>query len=391
MTPIDIKFTLTAKRTFNALNEGWPIIVNEGGARSGKTFGAIQCLVIKALQKPFTRISVVSHSLPHIKRGVYRDFRIIMDQMKLWNDDNFSYTEFVYTFKNGSYIELIGLEDEGKARGPGRDILFINEANLIKKTLFDQLAMRTTGQIILDLNPAEAECWCYDVADRQENKKLHSTYKDNLDNLSPTQVAYIEAYKDADPYMWEVFGLGLRGRTTDMIYTHWKLTPSLPMKGELFFGQDFGYNVPSALVLCEYYEGAVYWDEWIYKPKLTTNDLVEYYRDLGVSKTIEIFCDSAEPKTIEELQRAGYNAKVADKDVTEGIRKVKSMPLYITERSENIIREIKGYKWRTDQEGRPIKDKDKDEPIKLNDHAMDAGRYATFTKLAVDTYTWTAF
>lgn len=387
---IEINFTITAKRTWLALQGDSPIIVNEGGARSGKTFGAIQCLILTAINKPYTRISIVSHSLPHIKRGAYRDFRIIMDEMKLWDEDNFSYTEFVYSFKNGSYIELVGLEDEGKARGPGRDILFINEANLIKKSLFDQLAMRTTGKIILDLNPAESECWCYILADKPENKKIHSTYLDNITNLSKNQISYIESYRDADPYMWEVFGLGLRGRTTDMIYTHWKICDDLPMKGEVFFGQDFGYNVPSALVLCEYYEGSIYCKQWIYQRKLTTNDLIEYYKELGVSKTIEIFCDNAEPKTIEELQRAGYNAKEADKDVTEGIRKVKSMPLYITHDSQDIVSEIKGYKWRTDQEGKPIQDKFKDEPVKLNDHAMDAIRYAVFTKLAVDRFSWTA-
>lgn len=388
---IDVKLTITAKRTIKAYNDGYPIIVNEGGARSGKSFGIVQFLIYLARTKKQLRISIVSHSLPHIKRGAFRDFRLIMEEWKLWNDNLFSYTDYIFTFKNGSYIEFFGLEDESKARGPGRDILFINEANLVKKSVFDQLAMRTTGQIFIDLNPAESESWCYLLADKPGNKCIHSTYLDNIENLSSTQISYIEAYKDADPYMWEVFGLGLRGRSTDMIYTHWKLCDRLPMKGELFMGQDFGYNVPSALLLIEYYEGAIYWDEWLYQTKLTTNDLVEQYKELGVSKTIEIFCDNAEPKTIEELCRAGYNAKEADKDVTEGIRKVKSMPLFITERSVNTIKEIKGYKWRTDKDGKPIRDKDRDEPVKLNDHAMDAGRYGVFTRLAVDQYTWVGF
>lgn len=387
---IEVKFTVTAKRTYQALQQGYPIIVNEGGARSGKSFGIVQCLILIAITKP-TRISIVSHSLPHIKRGAFRDFRLIMHEWGLWDDAHFSYTDFIYEFKNGSYIELLGMEDESKARGPGRDILFVNEANLLKKTLFDQLAMRTTGQILIDLNPADLECWCYDVADTEGNCKIHSTYKNNLQNLTETQVRYIEAYKDADPYMWEVFGLGMRGRATDIIYTHWKLCHELPMKGEIFMGQDFGYNVPSALILCEYYEGAIYAKELIYKTKLTTADLIEQYRDIGVSKTIEIFCDNAEPKTIEELIRAGYNAKAADKDVTEGIRMVKSMPLFITESSTNTISEMKSYKWRTDINGKVVKDKDKDEPVKMNDHACDALRYAVFTKLSVPGYTWTAF
>lgn len=385
----DIPFTITAKRTLKAINEGWPVIVNEGGARSGKSFGIIQCLIYLATKQRL-RISIVSHSLPHIKRGAYRDFQIIMQDWGLWNEEFFSYTEFIYTYPNGSYIELFGLEDEGKARGPSRDILFINESNLVKKTVFDQLAMRTTGQILLDLNPADFECWCYVIGDKPENKIIHSTYQDNIQNLTKTQISYIEAYKDGDPYMWEVFGLGLRGKTTDMIYTHWRMCEDLPLRGEVFMGCDFGYNVATALVLCELYEGAIYAKELLYETRLTTGDLVERFKQEGISKTIEIFCDNAEPKTIEELIRGGYTAKPADKDVTEGIRKIKSMPLYITENSSNIVKEIKGYKWKTDINGKIVKDKDKDEPVKLNDHAMDAMRYAVFTKLAVDSYSWMA-
>jgi phage terminase large subunit len=112
--------------------------------------------------------------------------------------------------------------------------------------------------------------------------------------------------------------------------------------------------------------------------KLTTGDLIERYKTLGIGKA-EIFCDAAEPKTIEELTRAKYSAKPADKDVTEGIRKVKSMPLYITERSTNILKEIKSYKWKQDKDGKVL-----DEPVKFNDHAADAIRYAVFTKLQVN-------
>lgn len=385
---LDIELTPTATKTANAIDEGWPIIVNEGGARSGKSYGTIQILISIAVNRPKTRISIVSHSLPHIKRGAYRDFTEIMEDWQLWDDNQFSFTEFVYTFKNGSYIELFGLEDPGKARGPGRDILFINEANLLSKLIFDQLAMRTTGQIILDLNPADFDSWCYGVADNPKNKKIHSTYLDNIKNLSPTQVSYIEAYRDADPYMWEVFGLGLRGKSTETIYTHWKICQALPMRGEVWYGQDFGYVVPSALVRVELFEGAIYVEELIYDTKLTTNDLIGRYQQIGMTKTGEIFCDAAEPKTIEELFRAGYNVKPADKDVWAGIQKVKSMPLYITENSLNLLKEIKNYKWKLDKDGNV---KPEEEPVKMNDHALDALRYAVFTKLSVDAFTWTAF
>lgn len=393
----DIPFTPTARKTWEAIQQGYPVIVNEGSARSGKTYGEVQIGVMLARDYKKS-VSIVSHSLPHIKRGAYRDFRDIMDRMKIWDENRFSYTDFVYEFKGGGYVELFGLEDESRARGPKRDYLIENEGNLIKKMVHEQLAMRTGEQIMIDLNPADLECWCYDVADNPENKKIHSTYLDNkvwinggwVNNLSDVQIRRIEAYRDADPYMWNVYGLGLRGHATDIIYTHWKLCDDLPLKGEVFMGQDFGYNVPSALVLIELYEGAIYVKELLYESRLTTGDLIDRYRQEGVSKTIEIFCDNAEPKTIEELQRAGYNAKPADKDVTEGIRKVKSMPLYICENSSNIVKEIKGYKWRTDSNGKVIRDKDRDEPVKLNDHALDALRYGVFTKLSVPSYSWTA-
>ncbi len=385
---VDIKMTITAKRTLKALHAGFPIIVNEGGQRSGKSYGIVQILIDHAYRNPRTRISIVSHSLPHIKRGAYRDFRDIMERWMLWDDNQFSYTEFIYTFKNGSYIELFGLEEPGKAKGPSRDILFINEANLIKKELYQQLGGRTTGQILIDLNPSDFDCWCYEVADDPKNKKIHSTYLDNIENLSQNQIDFVEAYKNSpDPYMWEVYGLGLRGKSTEIVYTHWKIVDELPMRGELFCGQDFGYAVPAATVRVEYYEGAIYADELIYETHKTNPELVEFYNSVGMSKSIEIFCDNAEPKTIEEIYRYGYNVKPADKDVWAGIQKIKSMPLYITKRSHNLIAEIKNYKWKTDKDGiiKPT-----EEPVKVNDHALDALRYAVFTKLSGAQYTWVA-
>lgn len=386
---IDIAGTITAKRTYKAIKAGYPIIVNEGGQRSGKSYGIIQILIYIAFTTPKTRISIVSHSLPHIKRGAYRDFCDIMERWHLWRDDQFNATDFIYTFKNGSYIELFGLEEPGKAKGPSRDILFINEANLVKKELYQQLGGRTTGQILIDLNPSDFDCWCYEVADDTKNKKIHSTYLDNIKNLSPNQIAFVEAYKDSpDPYMWEVYGLGLRGKSTVSVYTNWKLVDALPMRGEIFCGQDFGYAVPAATVRVELYEGAIYADEIIYSSHKTNPELIELYKSVDMSKSIEIFCDNAEPKTIEEIFRYGYNVKPADKDVWAGIQKIKSMPLYITKRSTNLIAEIKNYKWKTDKDGNI---KETEEPVKMNDHALDALRYAVFTKLSGVGYSWVGF
>ena len=154
-----IKRSPIYKRNQNALlHSGKRYICNEGGARSGKTYSIIQLLIGVAENWKNMAITVCSHSLPHLKRGALRDFLEIMDRWGLYDEQAHNHTDQVYNFPTGSYIEFIGLEDPGKARGPGRDILFVNEANLISKALFDQLDMRTRKKVIIDLNPSDFDC-----------------------------------------------------------------------------------------------------------------------------------------------------------------------------------------------------------------------------------------
>jgi phage terminase large subunit len=368
-----------------AFNEGWPVICNEGGSRSGKTYSVIQLLCqIASEQRPGVRISIVSHSLPHIKKGAYRDFTKIMKDWYLWDDNNFSFTDFVYKFNNGSYIELLGLEDESKARGPGRDILFVNEANLINKTLFDQLAMRTTGQIFLDWNPADFSNWVYDVADNPKNKRIHSTYRNNRSNLSQSQIDIIESYKDLpDDFLWKVYGAGERGAAKELIYTSWKMYGEEPEGGDVFYGLDFGYTNPCALVKIRHYDGVNYIEEKLYQSGLTVNDLVLRVKDI-IPDHAPIYADAAEPKSIEELYRAGFNVHPADKDVWAGIVKVKGYPMLIQANSKNLINELQSYKWKKDKNDEIL-----EEPVKAHDHLCDSFRYAIHTHLTKPT--WSVF
>jgi len=368
-TPVFVK-------NYAAYQEGFPIICNEGGSRSSKSYSIIQLLIMLATQKKGLRVSIVSHSLPHIKRGAFRDFKEIMLQVGKWDENQWKATDFVYTFKNGSYIELFGLEDEGKARGPGRDILFVNEANLISKPLFDQLAMRTTGQIFLDWNPADFNSWVYEVADDPKNKRIHSTYKDNIHNLSREQIEYIEKFRELpDDFMWKVYGLGERGAAKELIYTQWKYYDKDPAGGDVFYGLDFGYTNPSAMVKITHYEGSNYAEEVLYQSSLTVPDLISRIKQIVPGRT-PIYADAAEPKTIEEIYRAGINILPSDKDVWAGIVGVKSYPLYVKHGSVNLIRELQGYKWRKDKNDQVM-----EEPVKSEDHGCDALRYAIFTHL----------
>lgn len=372
---LKIKATPVFYANKKAYEEGYPVICNEGGGRAGKSYSIVQLLIIIALNKPKTRISIVSHSLPHIKRGIYRDFKIIMDQWGIWDEQDFRYTDFIYTFKNGSYIELFGLEDPDKARGPARDILFINEANLISKTLYDQLIIRTTGQVFLDWNPADFVSWVYDVADDPQNKRIHSTYLNNISNLSESQIRNIEQYKDLpDDFMWKVYGLGERGAAKELIYTQWKQYDQAP-DGDVFYGLDFGYVHPAALVKVTHHEGQNYFEEIIYQSGLTLSDLSRIIKE-KLPERATIYADAAEPKSIEELYRQGFNIKPAVKDVWAGIMKMKSYPINIQNHSQNLKREFQSYKWKKDKNDNII-----EEPVKANDDAIDACRYAVYTHL----------
>jgi phage terminase large subunit len=377
-----IQINKPAAATLKALTGDKRYICHEGGSRSGKTFGVIQALIYWATNNDHRKISVVSHSLPHLKRGAMRDFFDILDTWGWYDEDMHNKTDAIYTFDNGTYIEFFGLEDHDRAKGPGRDILFCNEANLLSKALFDQLDMRTRYKVITDLNPSDFDIWCYHLADSEQSIKIHSTYKDNS-HLPEPQRRVIEGYQQADEMMWKVYGLGERGASQEQIYTHWRIMSDVP-QGEVCYGLDFGFRNPTALVRVTIADGCIFVHELMYQSGVNTGQLLDIIPDLIPDRYADIYCDAAEPKTIDELFRAGFNVKPADKDVYAGIMKVKSMPMHVTASSVNLIQELRKYKWKTDMNGKVI---DK-EPVKMDDHLVDAMRYAVFSKLKQPRLTW---
>jgi phage terminase large subunit len=350
-------------------------IINQGSTRSSKTYSICQllCLICRDKKKS---VSIVSPSLPHLKRGARKDMLQILESFGLFHEDWFNRTDNIYHFPNGSYIEFFGAEDIGKVHGIGRDILFVNEANLLAFDIYTQLVIRTNETVLLDFNPADLFSWVYQEIEKPNTKFIHSTYKHNIGQLNKWQVEEIESLQQADENLWKVYGLGLRGTSSETIYTHWKQIDFMPQCEEVFYGLDFGYNNPSVLVKVGIREGKIYAEEIFYESKLTTNDLTDAIKIYGITRSSEIFCDAAEPKTIEEIRRMGLNALPAEKSVYDGIQKVKSMPLFVTRGSVNTLKEIKSYKWKLDKEGRVT-----DEPVKFMDHAMDALRYAVYTKM----------
>lgn len=373
-----IEYTPVFDANKKAFEEGYPGIANEGSSRSSKTYSEMQLAsVIGLMPEVYGRfqISVTSHSLPHLKKGARKDFLEIANDWKFFNENDFNRTDNIYTFPGGTTIEFFGCDDAEKVRGPGRDILIINEANLIAYEIFAQLEMRTTGTVFLDYNPADQQSWVYNFADDPSNKKIHSTYLNNLNNLTSKQVHSIERLKDIDTNMWNVFGLGLRGTSEHSIITHSKIIENFPKCNVVVYGLDFGFNHPNALIRVGMKDDDLYWDEVIYEVGQTPQDLSDAMTAAGITSEDEIFADHSRPDTIEFLNRQGFWVKSADKAVWEGLQFVKSKKLYITKKSVNLLLEIKTYKWKVDKNNQRL-----DEPIKINDDGIDAGRYGSYTK-----------
>ena len=354
--------------SLKAFNEGYRIIVNQGGTRSGKTFSLTQLLIYLAHKQKYS-ISVCSVAFPHLRKGAMRDWRKIMEDYKMYNPNNHMKTEQMYTYPTGSYTEFFSVDNALKVRGPGRDILFINEANIIEYDTFRQLLLRTKKAIFIDYNPADEFHWIYDkVLTRPDCYFIKSTYKDNP-FLPNEQIKEIESYREADPNFWRIYGEGERGHSEGVIFTHWQ-TYNGQVNGEIAYGLDFGYNHPTALTKVTNKDDNLYWEEVIHQSHLTNQDLIQLLKE-RIPRGSVIYCDH-EVARIEEIRRAGFNPKLADKkNVKDRLDFVKSRKLFIHAQSANLLKEIKSYKY---------KDKNRiEEPVKINDDGMDAGGYASIS------------
>jgi phage terminase large subunit len=354
------------EKNFDAITKGKRFIVNQGGSRSGKTYSIIQ-LLIYLCQQAKVSVSVVSISFPHLRRGAIRDFLEIMEAWEIYDPNRHTTTDQTYKFPNGSYLEFFSVDQPGKVRGPGRDILFVNEANLISWEVFGQLNIRTKQTVFLDFNPADEFSWIYDKILPDKNCEfIQSTYKDNP-FLPKDQRAQIEGLKDADPDLWRVYGLGERGVTRDTIYGKFELFEAFPDL-DYHFGLDFGFTHPNALVRVCQDENKLYLEQCLYESGLTGVDLADRIAPIVGNKYV--YCDSARPEIIEELRRAGISAYEADKSVKEGIDYVRSHRIFVHRESLDIQKEMRSYKWKRKPTGETI-----DEPVKAFDDLMDAARY----------------
>ena len=361
------------------------IFVNQGGTSSGKTYCIMQRLISIAVNEPATIITVAGQDLPNLKVGAMRDTETIFGESE-WLQGFFTWNRSDYTImgQNGSLIECKSYDGEQDAKNGKRDYLFINEANGITYGIYWQLAIRTRRQIFIDYNPS-ARFWVHEQVLGREGVKL--IISDHRNNMFLTDEEHRRIEGISDPELWKVYARGKTGSITGLVFSHFNVVDDLPPREEWkvsAWGLDWGFSAdPTALVHLVLAHGEIWTDEVIYRTGMTNPDIAQAMKEAGLTGRDEIVADSAEPKSIAELNRMGYFIKACKKgadSISNGIDILKRYTWNVTRRSAGLRKELLAYKWKIDRNGDMM-----NQPIDAFNHSIDAVRYAASETLGVRT------
>ena len=348
----------------------------QGGTSAGKTFGILPILIDKATRTPRLEISIVAESIPHLRRGAFKDFLNIMKWTNRFFDNRYNKSLLRYEFANGSYIEFFSADDSSKLRGARRDILYINECNNVAFNSYNELSIRTKSDIYLDFNPAN-EFWVHtELKDEVDSDFLILTYKDNeaLDYRIVKEIEKNKAKSKTSAYWenwWRVYGEGLVGMLEGVVFSNWKVIDKIPDEAKLLgYGVDFGYSVdPSTIIEVYNLDGKRILNEICYETGLVNSEIAKRMKSEVIA-----YADSSEPKSIEEIRRTGQKIKGVTKgadSINFGIQIMQSQSYLVTSKSANLIKELRSYCWDKDRKtGAQI-----GKPVDYMNHAIDAVRY----------------
>jgi phage terminase large subunit len=368
---LEINTTITFE---NLLDSKSRVTQHIGGTRSGKTYAILQFLIVKGIENKET-ITIVRKTIPSLKRTVIKDFKDILQGLNIWQDENYNITDRIYNLYD-STIQFLSTDDADKLRGIKSTVLFLDEASEIDEESYFQLSIRTSGNIILAYNPTISPYhW---IRQMQDCERFVTTYKDNI-YLPKEMVKAIEELQHTNEKYWKIYGKGEFAPNDKAIF---EFDICDTIDGDFVcFGYDSGYsNDPASLVAVYKNSDTLYLEELIYETGLVTKDIIDRFHKLEIDKSQTIWCDSSEPRLIEELYRSGFNTKpvVKGKDsINFGISVMKNYKIKILKTSQNLINEMYAYQYETDKHGYTT-----DRPEGGLDHAIDAARYGCMMSLS---------
>lgn len=343
-----------------------------------------------AINHPKARIGVFRSTLPALRETAMLEIRNMLDNLGIEYKENKS--NAIMTLSNGSTISFTPLDDDRKIRSLNLDFIFVEQCEEVSEEVFDELALRLRGevsladygQVLLIAQPEEKTHWIYRrfyqiKANDPDYKWEHLSYLDNP-YLQDEQRRYYEGLKETNYDRWRTHALGEWISSSKQIFQH-NYDVGVTRRYFDFYvgGIDFGFNNPSCFLLCGVYDGEFYVLGEVYAPELTNEDLLEEIDkvlnsyDLTYDDLEAVYCDSASPDRIEVLNRCGLPCYPSVKDVKAKINTAQETRIHIDESCENLIREMPMYQWRKDKNGNLL-----DEPVKINDHAVDSICYAIY-------------
>lgn len=381
----------TALRKMLAMTKRYKVV--QGATSSGKTYGIIPILIDRCLATPRLKATVVAETIPAVKDGAVQIFQDFMHDEGRWKDEQWIGNPMEYKFLNGSVIQFKSFDTVGKAKAAGkRQLLFLNEANHIEYPIADALMIRS-DEVWIDFN-ADAEFWAHtEILKQPFADFLKLTYLDNeaIPQATLETMLYRKSLAEAEDNAgqrgywwnwWQVYGLGEVGNLQGVVFNNWQQVDFIDRSRAKFLalGLDFGFtNDPTALVAMYEMDGELYAEELIYQTGLTNSDIAARMKDLGIGRSWEIVADSAEPKSIEELRRMGFNIQGVTKgpdSIRNSIDILQRYRINVTKASTNLISELRTYQWATDRQGRQT-----GVPIDAQNHSIDALRYVALKKI----------
>lgn len=392
-------------------------VILMGGRGAGRSTVASQYALAKLRSPEYFRCAIMRFILGDIRNSIYREITDRIDEQSVSDVD--INDSSMALFCNLNSVNAVGFrKSSGDQKSKLKSLanyntVIIEEADEIPEQDFMQLddTLRTIkGEItvILLLNPPPKTHWIirrwFDLTPVAEANGfyipklkrecadtlfIHSSYRDNIVNISEKSRLKYEEYKQTQPdHYWNM----IRGYVPEVvrgrIYTNWKIIDSIPHEARLV-GRwlDFGYtNDPTSIGDVYEYNGGYILDELVYQKGLQNHQIAAILK--AQPRQVPTIADSSEPKSIDEIRMYGVAVLPAVKgadSIKYGIDIVQAQQISITARSVNTITESENYCWYEDKDGTRL-----NEPKPGYDHSMDGIRYVLMflrPSIKVDEYT----